>query len=182
MLSLDPPSDKKDLSFVPLSSTSTSTPTTEEVNKVKERKWMVNESNLMELFSRCHQCGVSVIDTKKTTVGSLIRVQWECSSGHKGTWSSCDEARGMPTNNLLVSACTLFTGATYSDIADWASLLNLQIPKKSSYYAMQSSYLIPVIDFAYKEHQAKRMEHLRMQNVLQKVVHLSGDGRSDRSV
>ncbi len=30
MLSLDPPSDKKDLSFVPPSSTSTSTPTTEE--------------------------------------------------------------------------------------------------------------------------------------------------------
>lgn len=52
MLSLDPPSDKKDQSFVPLSFTSTSTPTSEEDEengKYKERKWMVNESRLMEL-------------------------------------------------------------------------------------------------------------------------------------
>ncbi|XP_058617369.1 uncharacterized protein LOC131530888 [Onychostoma macrolepis] len=106
MLFLDPSSDKKDLSFVPLSSTSTSTPATEEDeanDTYKERKWMVNESNLMELFSRCHLCGASAIDIKKTTLGSLIRVHWECINGHEGTWKSCNETRGMPDNNLLVA-------------------------------------------------------------------------------
>ncbi|XP_065096757.1 uncharacterized protein [Paramisgurnus dabryanus] len=181
MLSLDPTTEK-DLSFVPLSSTSTSTPTTEEEEancRFRDKKWIVNESSLMELFTRCHHCGASVTETKKTTCGSLIRVAWECSNGHQGKWNSCDEIRGMPANNLLVAACILFTGATYADIDDWASLLNLQIPKKTTFYAIQSSYLIPVVDVMYKEQQEKLLEGLRTQNILEKGVHLSGDGRND---
>lgn len=84
--------------------------------------------------------------------------------------------------NLLAAACTLFTGATYIDIDDWAALLNLQIPKKTSFYAIQSSYLIPVVEIVYKEKQEQMLEGLWMQNILQKGVHLSGDGRSDRYV
>ncbi|XP_073669439.1 uncharacterized protein [Paramisgurnus dabryanus] len=85
----------------------------------------------------------------------------------------------MPANNLLVAACILFTGATYADIDDWASLLNLQIPKKTTFYAIQSSYLIPVVDVMYKEQQEKLLEGLRTQNILKKGVHLSEDGRND---
>uniref|UniRef100_A0A8C1M8N5 Uncharacterized protein n=1 Tax=Cyprinus carpio TaxID=7962 RepID=A0A8C1M8N5_CYPCA len=182
MLSLDPPSDKKDLSFAPLSSTtSTSTTNTEEEGSgtYKERKWIVNESNLMQLFTRCPQCGQTVIDTKKFSFGSLLRVSWECINGHEGSWNSCNETRGMADNNLLVAASTLFTGATYVDIADWAACLNVQIPQKTTFYAIQSSYLIPVVDVFYKEQQAKLLEDLRLQNVLQKGANLSGDGRSD---
>lgn len=181
MLSLDPTTEK-DLRFVPISSTSTSTPTTEEEEanfRFRDKKWIVNESSLMELFTRCHHCGASVTETKKTTCGSLIRVAWECSNVHQGKWNSCDEIRGMPANNLLVAACILFTGATYADIDDWASLLNLQIPKKTTFYAIQSSYLIPVVDVMYKEQQEKLLEGLRTQNILKKGVHLSGDGRND---
>lgn len=104
MLSLDPPSDKKDLSFAPLSSTtSTSTTNTEEEGSgtYKERKWIVNESNLMQLFTRCPQCGQTVNDTKKFSFGSLFRVSWECINGHEGSWNSCNETRGMADNNLL---------------------------------------------------------------------------------
>ncbi|XP_042610729.1 uncharacterized protein LOC109070109 [Cyprinus carpio] len=85
----------------------------------------------------------------------------------------------MPANNLLVSACTLFTGATYTDIADWATLLNLQIPHKTTYFDIQSSYLIPVIDEEYKEQQKAAMNDLHLQTELCNPVHLSGDGRSD---
>uniref|UniRef100_A0A671R2P9 THAP-type domain-containing protein n=1 Tax=Sinocyclocheilus anshuiensis TaxID=1608454 RepID=A0A671R2P9_9TELE len=135
MLSLDCPSDKKDTSFVPPSSTSTSTPTSEEDTETemwKETKWIVNESNMVDLFKRCQEW-------------SLLQVKWECEKGHKGHWNSCADVRGMPLNNLLVSSSVLFTGATYSDIADWAALMNLQVPKKTTYYAVQSSYLIPVV-------------------------------------
>uniref|UniRef100_A0A8C2BP74 Uncharacterized protein n=1 Tax=Cyprinus carpio TaxID=7962 RepID=A0A8C2BP74_CYPCA len=183
MLSLDPPSDKKDLSFAPLSSTtSTSTTNTEEEGSgtYKERKWIVNESNLMQLFTRCPQCGQTVIDTKKFSFGSLFRVSWECINGHEGSWNSCNETRGMADNNLLVAASTLFTGATYVDIADWAACLNVQIQQKNTFYAIQSLYLIPVVDVFYKEQQAKLLEDLRLQNVVQKGANLSGDGRSDR--
>lgn len=70
MLSLDPTTEK-DPSFVPPSSTSTSTPTTEEEEancRFKDKKWIVNESSLMELFTRCHHCGASVTETKKQLV------------------------------------------------------------------------------------------------------------------
>uniref|UniRef100_A0A672L426 THAP domain-containing protein 1 n=1 Tax=Sinocyclocheilus grahami TaxID=75366 RepID=A0A672L426_SINGR len=54
MLSLDPPSEKKDVSFVPPSSTSASSTTTtteeEEEQPWQERKWIVNESALMKQF------------------------------------------------------------------------------------------------------------------------------------
>ncbi len=87
----------------------------------------------------------------------------------------------MPENNLLMAASTLFTGATYTTIADWAGLLNLQIPQKTTYYNIQSSYLIPVIDIVYNEqHKAIMEQLLHKQYVLKKGVHVSGDGRSDR--
>lgn len=47
----------------------------------------------------------------------------------------------MPDNNLLSAAATLFTGASYTDIADWAEMMNLQLPHSETYYAMQRDYL-----------------------------------------
>lgn len=69
MLSLDPPSEKKDVSFVPLSSTSDSITTTrteeEEEHPWQERKWIVNESALMKQFRRCQDCGALITGKKK---------------------------------------------------------------------------------------------------------------------
>uniref|UniRef100_A0A673J966 Zgc:158320 n=1 Tax=Sinocyclocheilus rhinocerous TaxID=307959 RepID=A0A673J966_9TELE len=94
MLSLDPPSEKKDVSFDPPTSTCTSSTTTtdeeEEQLTWKERKWIVNESTLMNLFRRCQECGALI--TKKqqqVTSGSLISIYWECEQRHKGQWNSC---------------------------------------------------------------------------------------------
>uniref|UniRef100_A0A673LYY7 THAP-type domain-containing protein n=1 Tax=Sinocyclocheilus rhinocerous TaxID=307959 RepID=A0A673LYY7_9TELE len=104
MLSLDCPSDKKDTSFVPSSSTSTSTPASEEDTETemwKEKKWIVNESNMMDLFKRCQECESVIKETQTLTSGSLLQVKWECEKGHKGHWNSCADVRGMPLNNLL---------------------------------------------------------------------------------
>uniref|UniRef100_A0A671T1W7 THAP domain-containing protein 1 n=1 Tax=Sinocyclocheilus anshuiensis TaxID=1608454 RepID=A0A671T1W7_9TELE len=98
MLSIDPPSDKKDLSFQPLSSTSTSAPSTEDEEcemHWKQIKWIVNEPNVMELFKRCQECGSVITKTRKATVGSVRRVHWECEKKHKGKWSSCTDVRGI---------------------------------------------------------------------------------------
>ncbi|KAF4114399.1 hypothetical protein G5714_004622 [Onychostoma macrolepis] len=181
MLSLECPSDK-DTSFVPTSSTSTSTPTSAEEREGemwKERKWIVNESNLKELLKRCQECGAIITTTQEISSGSLIQVRWECEKRHQGHWKSCADVRGMALNNLLVAASVLFTGAIYTDIAEWAALINLQVPKKTTFYTMQSSYLIPVVDAAYTEKQAAIIDDLHIQNAHQKGLHLSGDGRSD---
>lgn len=86
----------------------------------------------------------------------------------------------MPSKNLLVWASTAFTGSTYADISDWAAVVNRQLPNKITFYAIQSLYLIPVIDAAYKEQQTALLEDLQVESTLQKEIHLSRDGRSDR--
>ncbi|KAL7400669.1 hypothetical protein ABVT39_015819 [Epinephelus coioides] len=177
-------SDAKDPSFVVPSSTSTSTPTSEENEEIgtwQEKKWLVNQSRLMQLFETRHQCGGGIMEPSISSAGSLIRIKWDCQNGHSGLWSSCCDVRGMPKKNLLVAASTLLTGATYTTIADWAELLNIQLSKKFTFYSIQSSYLIPVIDIKYNEQHKAIMERLlQTQYVVKEGVHVSGDGRSDR--
>ncbi|KAL1258371.1 hypothetical protein QQF64_011615 [Cirrhinus molitorella] len=117
MLSIDPPSDKKDVCFQPLSSTSTSASSTEDEeceNHWKTTKWIVSEPSLMKLFKRCQECGSLITESREATVGSLLCVYWKCEKNHKGQWSSCTDVRGMPANNGLVSACSLFSGGLYA--------------------------------------------------------------------
>lgn len=85
----------------------------------------------------------------------------------------------MANNNLLSAAATLFSGATYTDIADWAGLMNLQLPKKTTYYNLQTCYLIPVIEAAYKKQENIVKAKLICQTQDGEGVQLCGDGRSD---
>ncbi|XP_056100392.1 uncharacterized protein LOC130078757 [Rhinichthys klamathensis goyatoka] len=182
----EPATDPADSSFV--LDTSPSTSTTGSTASIpgqhrgwKERKWLVNESKLMELFQKCTVCGASMCDVNQNvkTSGSRIRVLWKCNNGHTGDWESCPTVRGMAENNLLAAAATLFTGGTYTDIADWAGLLNIQLPHKSNYYSIQSSYLIPVIAEEYKKQEDTIRARLICQTLDGEGVQICGDGRSD---
>uniref|UniRef100_A0A3Q2D417 THAP domain-containing protein 1 n=1 Tax=Cyprinodon variegatus TaxID=28743 RepID=A0A3Q2D417_CYPVA len=53
-----------------------------------ERKWIVNESCLMELFTTCHTCGISICEKKITSRGSKITIEWTCINHHTGVWQS----------------------------------------------------------------------------------------------
>jgi hypothetical protein len=108
------------------------------------RKWLVDEANLMELFRTCSRCGVAIEEKWIAKRASQMKVHWTCLNGHSGEWASCPDQRNMGCNNLLVCAATFFTGATYSDIKDWAELINLQIPNKTQFYTVQTKYLVPV--------------------------------------
>ncbi|KAK0132604.1 THAP domain-containing protein 4 [Merluccius polli] len=173
-----------DRSFDPLSSTASSSssdiPSAVGAKNWSEKKWIVNESNLMQIFTTCHQCGVFIEeeDKKVTTSGTRIHIKWSCMNGHSGEWESCPQLRGMPENNLLVASAILFTGSTYTEIFDWAELLNLQIPKKTTFYSLQSTYLIPVIEYAYRDHHEDIMRNLQLQTV-GGGISICGDGRSD---
>ena len=181
------PSHPVDRSFVPLFSTSSSSssdiPDIFSAGGTKnwsEKKWIVNESKLMQLFTTCQQCGVLIEeeDKKVTTSGTRIHIKWSCMKGHSGEWESCSQLRGMPENNLLVASSILFTGSTFTEIFDWAELLNLQIPKKTTFYSLQSTYLIPVIEYAYRDHHEEMMSNLQLQTV-GGGISICGDGRSD---
>uniref|UniRef100_A0A8C5AWF6 THAP-type domain-containing protein n=1 Tax=Gadus morhua TaxID=8049 RepID=A0A8C5AWF6_GADMO len=155
------PSRPVDSSFVPLFSTSSSSSSdipdilsAAGTKNWSEKKWIVNESKLMQLFTTCQQCGVLIEeeDKKVTTSGTRIHIKWSCMKGH--------------------------SGSTFTEIFDWAELLNLQIPKKTTFYSLQSTYLIPVIEYAYRDHHEEMMSNLQLQTV-GGGISICGDGRSD---
>ncbi|KAL2102312.1 hypothetical protein ACEWY4_001480 [Coilia grayii] len=131
----------------------------------------------MTLFSSCHvpTCGAPIIDKKVSTRGSKIKIEWTCLNYHSRTWTSCHDVRGVPENNLLFSAATLFSGSTYTEIAEWASILNLQILKSTQFYSIQRENLIPVLHFAYKDQQ----DYLIKRLLREKAEGKCGDARCD---
>uniref|UniRef100_A0A3B1K8T9 Uncharacterized protein n=1 Tax=Astyanax mexicanus TaxID=7994 RepID=A0A3B1K8T9_ASTMX len=187
MSSIETPVDRDDSAFLPSSSEGTSTRTSSSDNIAgagsrgdwSERKWIVNESCLMELFTICHTCGVSINEKKITSSGSKIQIEWTCINHHTGVWQSCPDVRGIPENNLVSSAAIIFTGTTQNEIDEWADLLNLQLPKKTSYYALQSNYMIPVIHKAYTEMQEEFLTELRERVAAGGHTDICGDARSD---
>lgn len=98
-----------------------------------QRKWIVNESNLMQLFKRCPECGSGIIDTCTITKGSQIKITWECVKQHTGSWQSCPDVRQIPQTNIVSMASVLFTGSTFTEIKDWADLCNVQLPEKKHF-------------------------------------------------
>lgn len=182
----EPVVDPTDTSFVPNSSPSTTTSGSSsslsgQSKGLKERKWIVNESKLMELFQKCTTCGSAMCDLNQTIsqFGSRININWQCNNGHTGQWESCPNVRGMAENNLLATAATLFTGSTYTDIAEWAGLFNLQLPQQTTFYNIQASYLLSVIEEAYTQQEDIIKARLICQTEDGEGVQLCGDGRSD---
>lgn len=160
--------DPKDSSYVTPSTSSSSTTGSATTSSQGDgptgwaaKKWLVNESKLMELFQRCNQCGCVISEKNVTSRGSQIKIDWSCLNGHSDKWASCPDVRGMAENNLLFCTATIFTGATYTSIAEWVELMNVEIPKPTQFYSIQSTYLIPVIQYAYKDQQDKILERLR---------------------
>ncbi|XP_064859534.1 uncharacterized protein zgc:158320 [Oncorhynchus nerka] len=95
-------------SILSTSSPSTSSPSTSSSNSRvssgepdgggvwSDRKWIVNESKLKELFQTCHQCGAALRNRTITALGySQIKVTWTCPDEHRGEWQSCPDAFGI---------------------------------------------------------------------------------------
>ena len=123
--------DPADDSFEPLSDTSPSSPgscsfstsSKGSGDSSADRRWLVDEAKLMELFKTCHQCGTAIKEQTTTRHGSKIKMNCltlTCLQGHSGEWQSCPDQRQMGCNNILTCAAILFTGATFTDIKDWA--------------------------------------------------------------
>lgn len=109
LLPLDCPSDKKDTR-----STSTSATTTQEDREDEmwdERKWVVNESNLMELFKRCEECWAVITKTK-----DILREPHPVGVRKRTSGAVEVLCRCSGNANLLVSANVLVTGSTYTDV------------------------------------------------------------------
>lgn len=61
-----------------------------ELDLSKKPKVLVSVDKIKELFPETfHACG-GVISLKQTMSGAVLTLQWNCDSGHFGTWASSD--------------------------------------------------------------------------------------------
>ena len=90
---------------------------------IKDRKFIVFESQLMTQFRRRHSCGLEV-KLKTSIVGTLLVVNGIFPDGHVLHWQSQPMVRGMTAGNLLLSAAILLCGLIFTGIANLANMLN----------------------------------------------------------
>ena len=140
-----------------------------------EKKFLVFDSKLNNLFKRCQECGDVVIEQKRKTVGSMLSIEVTCHSGCKTTWESQPVVKRKPLGNLLLAASILSTGNTFAAFSRLGSCLNLQFFSLSVFYDTQLKYLFPVVNEAWEAESTSQVEKLNSKE----VVNHDGDGRCD---
>ena len=136
---------------------------------IKDRKFIVFESQLTALFHRCQ-----AVKLETSVLGTLLVVNGTCPDGHVLHWQTQPMVRGTAADNLLLSAAILLCGLAFTGIANLADLLNLAMLSERRFYGLQREYVYPVVLTTYVRQQEAVVEYLRGNQ-----LHLSGDGRCD---
>ena len=111
-----------------------------------------------------------------TTCGSMLSVKIRCINNHDDfCWTSQPMIKNMPAGNLLTSAAILFSGNTFSRIAQFASFLKLLFFSHSTFNNIQNKFLFPLVDKAWTEERSSVLEAIKREG----PVNLIGDGRCD---
>ena len=144
---------------------------------VDERKFIIFESALDNLVKelRCELCGLRAYDIRKHVYGTAVQIQAECLEGHLIiNWKSQTCLGKMAAGNLLCSAATLYSGETYSHIANWAKFLNLQFIGHTQFYEIQRDILVPMVNEIFEDHKKALKDEMNGNDTW-----FSGDARYD---
>ena len=78
------------------------------------------------------------------------------------------------SGNFLLAACILLTGGLFAKMSSFFDLLNLVFISKSTFYVVQSTYILPMIHAAWTRERSRVWELLG-----KKKLAVAGDGRCD---
>ena len=148
-----------------------------ESEKQTEQTFLVFESCLKLLLKFCSKCGEAIFESKETTSGSMFSVKMQCVNNHLTSWNSQPLIKNTAAGNLLASAAILFSGNTFSHIAQFASFLNMKFFSHTTYYNIQKKYLFPTVNKAWIEERSSVLDEIKSNG----PVNLIGDGQCDRS-
>ena len=76
-----------------------------------ERKYIVFESCLLQLFAICNVCLAPAMVDKRKICGTMVAITATCSQGHTREWKSQPQHNRMLWGNLLMAAACLFSGS-----------------------------------------------------------------------
>ena len=115
---------------------------------VQGKKYLVFESELYKLFTKCPKCYSPTIHINNHMVDSMLSISYSCLNGHSSKWNSQPLLNAMPAGNLLVSAAILFSGNTYTNINSFSNFCGLPIISETKFYDIQKQYLWPIVNNA----------------------------------
>ena len=96
---------------------------------VNERKFIVFESMLDQLFISCKECG-SLCEIQKTHTGSMVTIKTVCCNNHSFKWKPQPELHKKPAGNILIPSAIVFTGGTYEATKQISQALNMNFVNK----------------------------------------------------
>ncbi|KAM7297483.1 uncharacterized protein ISCGN_022634 [Ixodes scapularis] len=149
---------------------STSATTT---NPVKERKFIVCASMLLQLLSVCREC-LAPTHTSLKERGTLLHAVTVCVRGHKTVWESQPRINGKALMNLLLPAAITFSGASPTRVIRLLSSVGVAVLQKSQLFLIQGCLVFPAAAKVWKEEQTTLLTAMRGSK-----LHLAGDGRAD---
>ena len=144
-------------------------------NIIECSAFIVFWSSLVTLFARCFTCFFSTKSLIRNTRGSLLIVQTVCINRHKNIWKSQPSVKRQWLGNIRMSAAVLFSANTFTRIAEYFRLADIQWIGKTRYYAFQKKYISGVVNEAYSKEKDILMTQLNRKG----HCRLSGDGRCD---
>ncbi|XP_062601407.1 uncharacterized protein LOC134263113 [Saccostrea cucullata] len=136
-----------------------------------ERKFIVFESNLLELFRYCSSCSSVTLFAVKKILGSLVQVEQICGScGHHRIWNSQPMTGSIPSGNLLLSAAILFTGLLPSKALRFLEHLHIQTITANTFFQHQKHYLHP------SSNEVKSSYHMEKEGFIRSTNHIQERG------
>lgn len=118
----------------------------QDINPAKERKFIVSESCLDQLFQSCQKCG-SPCSVTKNLVATYVQINSLCDNCcNTRKWESQPKTNTMPLGNLIMAGAILFSGSSASKFITLCRHASLQMFSIGTYMNIQSLYLVPTIE------------------------------------
>ncbi|XP_063952822.1 uncharacterized protein LOC129282890 isoform X3 [Lytechinus pictus] len=144
-----------------------------------QEKFIVFESNLMELFEVCISClskNVHVEKVSSQSLGSALKVVTTClDCGLRREWLSQPKVGDIYAGNMLLSGAILFGGSSPTKVLRVLRHMNVKAITVETFMKHQREYLQPAVIRVAKKEQRKLINEIPEGEPLI----LGGDGRSD---
>lgn len=112
----------------------------------RERKFLVYEGQLMDLFGNCPSCAQPIYGEIQQIKGSFITITQDCGfCAFQRTWSSQPFIGSIPAGNFELSCALLFSGSLPSKATRMFQFLNMASISYRTFMYHQQCYLHPVV-------------------------------------
>ncbi|CAM4649718.1 unnamed protein product [Leuciscus chuanchicus] len=140
-----------------------------------EKKYIVFESCLRELFGSCPICKTKCTDQSRQ-MGTFVAFTQLCEKcQYNRQWQSQPIVGSTPVGNLLLSAATYFTGGSFVQLQKIFKAMNLQMTTYSTFRKHARNLIEPTIIHKWNRDQLHIISQLQQQG----KVPLAGDMRAD---